>query len=207
VGKPIVVESRDLAPKIDKKLKYKFSDLDLYQDLQQLNLRHFKKFGAFYTEDFTIYHVGNLDLLEDNMYIVEIYLYYIDRRLHKIQALTTKNMADVFLSKYGGAKLVVNDRFNKDLVKKEGAIYKRAGRTHMNKNLNNYKLKWKQNDRSIAYMVDESAQKNFETIEEMVELEGQTKMRYKPKYVFTIQSDEYPQLLSRVKYEEILARK
>ena len=207
VGKPRMVESRDLRPPINPELKFKFSNLDLYQRLENLNLDQFKKYGTFYTNDFTIFHVNNMDLLEDNLYIVEVYLYFIDRELHKIQAHTTKNMSDFFLSKYGGARMVINDRFNKDLVAAEGAIYRSGKKVHINKNLNNYKLKWKRTDRLISYQVDESAQKNFVAIEELVDIENQKDIKIKPKYVFTIESEKYRKLLARVKRDDLLARK
>ncbi len=206
VGKPVVVESRDLKPPIKPELKFKFSNLDLYQSMEELNLEQFKRYGTFYTRDFTIFHVNNLDLLEDNIYIVEIYLYFIDGTLHKIQAHTTKNMSDFFLSKYGGATLVLRDRFNKELVKNEGAIFKKRNNYHINEHLNNYKLKWKMVDRVLSYQVDESSQKNFEVIEELVDIDNQKDIKIKPKYVFTIESKSYQQLLSRVKMEELLVR-
>ena len=83
--------------------------------------------------------------------MIQIYLYFIDNSLHKIQAFTTKNMADFFLSKYGGAKLILNDRFNKELAMTEGATSKKTGRVRMNKNLSNYKLKWNSDDRTIDW--------------------------------------------------------
>ena len=205
VGKPRIVDVQKPKIKIDPKMQFQFSNLELYQQIEQINLDQFKKYGTFYTNDFTIYQINNLDLLEDNQYITEIYLYFIDRRLHKIQALTTKNMANFFLSKYGGAKLVLKDRFNKDLAMKEGAIRKKSGQTYMNKNLSNYKLKWNGEDRLISYQVDETAQKNFEALVALVDLDNQQKIKVKPSYVFTIQSDKYTQLLARVKYEEALA--
>jgi hypothetical protein len=202
VGKPIIVDIKDPKPASSPDLKFKFSNLDLYQDIGSLNFDQFKKFGTFYTRDFTIYHIKDLDLLEDNLYIVEIYLYFIDSTLHKIQAHTTKNMSDFFLSKYGGAKLILMDRFNKELMMQEGAISRNAGKYHMNKNLNNYKLRWKGNDRLISYKVDESDQKNFEVIEELVNIENQERIRIKPDYIFTIESKEYQNLLARVKVDE-----
>lgn len=202
VGKPIVVDVEAHKKKINPKLKFQFSSLELFQDLHTLNLKQFKMYGSFYTKDFVIYQVEDLDLLEDNQYISEVYLYFIDNSLHKIQAFTTKNMADFFLSKYGGAKMVLKDRFNKDLAMLEGAISKRSGKTIINKNLSNYKLKWNSQDRLISYQVDESAQKNFEAIEELVDIENQEKIKVKPSYVFTIQSNTYNELLARVKYEE-----
>lgn len=201
VGKAVMVDVKKPKIKIDPKLQFQFSNLDLYQQVVDVDLNQFKKYGTFYTKNFTIYQINNLDLLEDNQYISEIYLYFIDDSLHKIQAFTTKNMADFFLSKYGGAKLILNDRFNKDLAMTEGATSKKTGRVRMNKNLSNYKLKWNSDDRIIWYHVDESAQKNFEALEELVDLDNQQKIRIKPKYVFTIQSDQYSQLLTRVKYE------
>lgn len=207
VGKPVMVESRDLRPPINKELLFKFNSLDLYQSLESLNLEQFKKFGTFYTRDFTIFHINNMNLLEDNLYINEIYLYFIDSTLYKIQAHTTKNMSDFFLSKYGGAKMVLRDRFNKNIVNTEGAIYRSGNNYLMNKNLNNYKLKWKTTDRVISYQVDESSQKNFEVIEELVDIENQQDIKIKPDYIFTIESGRYQQLLSRVKTEELIARK
>jgi len=205
VGKAYIIDIQKPKKEINTKLIFQFSNLDLYQEINDVNLNQFKKYGTFYTRDFTIYQINDLDLLEDNQYISEVYLYFIDNSLHKIQAFTTKNMSDFFLSKYGGAKLVLKDRFNKGVAITEGATYKKSGKTRMNKNLSNYKLKWKANDRLISYQVDETAQKNFEALEELIDIENQQKIRIKPNYVFTIQSEKYTQLLSRVKYEEALA--
>ena len=205
VGKPHIVDVQRPKINIDPKLQFQFSNLELYQRIENINLDQFKKYGTFYTRDFTIYQINNLDLLEDNQYISEIYLYFVDNSLHKIQAFTTKNMADFFLSKYGGAKLVLKDRFNKDLAMTEGAIRRKAGKVLMNKNLSNYKLKWSSDDQLISYQVDETAQKNFEALEELVNLDNQQKIRVRPSYVFTIQSDNYAQLLARVKRDEVLA--
>lgn len=204
IGKPHIVDVQKPKIKIDPKLQFQFSNLKLYHEIDDVNLNQFKKFGTFYTRDFTIYQINNLDLLEDNQYITEIYLYFIDNSLHKIQAFTTKNMSDFFLSKYGGAKLVLKDRFNKELAMNEGATKKKSGKIQMNKNLSNYKLKWKGGDRLISYQVDETAQKNFEALEELVNLDNQQKIKIKPSYVFTIQSDKYTQLLVRVKRDEAL---
>ena len=207
VGKARIVDIKEPAPVINPELKFKFSNLDLYKNIVELNLDQFKKYGTFYTNNFTIYHVNNLDLLEDNLYIVEIYLYFVDSTLHKIQAHTTKNMSDFFLSKYGGARLVLMDRFNKDIVTQEGAIEKIAGKYQMNKNLNNYKLKWAGKDRLISYKVDESAQKNFLVIEELVDIDNQARIEVEPDYVFTIESMAYPELLARVKMDDVLTRR
>lgn len=192
---------------IHPKVKFKFSNLDLYTDISELNKHQFKKYGTFYTKDFTIYQVNDLDLLQDNLYIGEIYLYYIDNKLHKIQAFTTKNMADFFLSKYGGAKLILKDRFNKKLAMTEGAVFKKYGKTKMNKNLTNYKLKWSSEDRVISYLIDESGQKNFEALGELIHSEEKQHKNAKPSYVFTIQSQNYNSMLSRIKLEETILAK
>lgn len=207
VGKPIIVDIQSPKKEVNPALKFQFSNLDLFQEIDELNLDQFKKYGTFYTRDFTIYQINNLNLLEDNLYITEIYLYFIDSSLHKIQAFTTKNMSDFFLSKYGGAKLVLKDRFNKDLAMNEGATHKKSGQIVMNNNLSNYKLKWRGGDRLISYQVDETAQKNFEALEELVDLENQQKIKVKPSYIFTIQSNDYTHLLARVKYDEAFASK
>lgn len=204
VGKPRVVDVDIQKDAIDPKLKFKFGNLTLYQNVNSLNLEQFSEYGTFYTEDFTIYRINNLDLLHDNQYISEIYLYFVDESLHKIQAFTTKNMSDFFLSKYGGAKLVLKDRFNKDLALLEVAVSRKDGKTHINESLNNYKLKWKNSDRLISYQVDESAQKSFEALEDLVNIDNQQFLDIKPSYVFTIQSNNYDGLLARVKYDEVL---
>lgn len=202
IGEPVIAGHNIPKRKINPKMKYRFSNLDLYQDMQSINLNQFKKYGTFYTKDFTIYQIKDLDLLEDNLYISEIYIYFVDSSLHKIQAFTTKNMSDFFLSKYGGAKLVLKDRFNKDLAMNEGAVIRKSGRIIMNKNLNNYKLKWKSPDRLISYQVDESAQKSFEMLEDLLGIESLQNFNIEPNYVFTIQSNSYNDLLARVKYDE-----
>lgn len=190
-----------------QKLNFKFNDLDLYQRVQDLNLRQFKEYGTFYTNDFTIYQINNLDLLEDNLYIKQIYLYFIDDSLHKIQAHTTKNMANFFLSKYKGAKLVLRDRFNKDLVDEEGIGERKSGKIRINRKLNNYLIKWRSNDRLISYLVDESAQKNFESLEELIDIEDRKERMLEPLYIFSVESYRYRNLLARVKYDEYLTRR
>lgn len=205
VGKPRIVDIQTPTKKISPKLQFEFSNLELYQEIEDINLSQFKKYGTFYTRDFTIYQIKNLDLLKDNQYISEIYLYFVDSTLHKIQALTTKNMSDFFISKYGGARLVLKDRFNKELAKNEGPIRRRSGQIVMNKNLSNYKLKWSDSDRLISYQVDETSQKNFEAIEQLIDLDNQQKIRVRPSYIFTIQSDRYGGLLARVKRQEAFA--
>lgn len=205
VGKPRIVDIQKPKRTIDPKHKFQFDQLDLNQNLSEVNLDQFKKYGSFYTREFTIYQINDLDLLEDNQYISEIYLYFIDSTLLKIQAFTTKNMADFFLSKYGGAKLVLKDRFNRELVMTEGAIRKKSGKVVMNRNLSNYKLKWRSAERLISYQVDETSQKNFEALEELVNEENQQKIKVRPSYVFTIQSNDYPRLLAQIKRAEALA--
>lgn len=206
VGDPVIAGIATPAKPILPKMKFSFTSLDLYQDINSINLSHFKKYGTFYTRDFTIFQVRNLDLLEDNLFISEVYLYFVDNSLHKIQAFTTKNMSDFFLSKYGGAKLILKDRFNKNLAMTEGAVQQISGKTQMNKNLSNYKLKWKSTDRLIYYYVNESAQKNFEALEELIDIENQQKIEIEPKYIFTIQSSRYNQLLARIQRDEIFSK-
>lgn len=77
-------------------MKFRFNNLDLYQNIHSINLNPFKKYGTFYTKDFTIYQVKDLDLIKDNLYISEIYLYFVDNSSHKIQAFTTENMSGFF---------------------------------------------------------------------------------------------------------------
>lgn len=205
IGKPVVAGNNIPKRKINPRLKYRFSNLELLQNIQSINLNQFKKYGTFYTNDFIIYQIKNLDLLEDNLYISEIYLYFIDGSLHKIQAFTTKNMSDFFLSKYGGASLVLKDRFNKDLVMQEGAVTRKSGNMQINRNLNNYKLKWKSPDKLISYQVDESAQKSFEMLEDLPGIENHQHINIEPNYIFTIQSNSYNDLLARVKYDEAVS--
>lgn len=121
-----------------------------------------------------------------------------------MQAFTTKNMSDFFLSKYRGAKLVLKDRFNKDIVRHEGAVKRKFGKMLMNKNLNNYKLKLKDSDRLISYQVNESAQKSFEMLKNLPDAKSQGKIDIEPSYVFTIQSKSYNNLLTRIKSDEVV---
>jgi hypothetical protein len=44
-------------------------------------------------------------------------------------------------------------------------------------------------------------------IEELVDIENQDKIKVKPDYIFTIESDKYQHLLARVKLDELMARK
>ena len=152
-----------------------------------------------------------LDIKDPDMKIcsvtedIDVYLTFKIDRKYACNYTTIKNGKMVLVIDTGyenEAKLVLNDRFNKDLVMKAGALRRRTGKIRMNKNLNNYKLKWKSPDRLISYQVDESAQKHFEALEELVNIENQQKIKIKPTYIFTIQSNHYKQLLARVKYDE-----
>ena len=64
---------------------FQFSSLELNQHLKDLDLRVFKHYGEFYTDDFSIYKLHRLDYLVESYFIEDINLYFIDSLLVKIQ--------------------------------------------------------------------------------------------------------------------------
>jgi hypothetical protein len=182
--------------KAPKKLKsqFRFSDLKLFQPLNALHQGHFKKYGTFYSKDFAIYHINDQDAFKNEDHLLEVYLYYIDSMLYKIQALTTKNMASDFLETYGGsAKLVLNDKYNKKIAKTEPFLRRKNGRLIVNKRFTNYKIKWKNDRAVITYKVNENFYKIRLSEDRMTPLNIP-----KPKYTLTLESKTYEQKLAKL---------
>lgn len=185
-------------------LPFKFSDLKLYQNLADLNLNHFKKYGKFYTSDFVIYQIGDLADLEENNYIQEIYLYFIDSTLLKIQAVTRYNMTDQLLHKNGRAKMILLDKINKKIAHQEGVVKHNGDKAFINHHLTRYKLIWDNNLVKMTFLVDEP---NITDVLETKNVSDQinTPRALPPsRYVLTMESQEYSTSLQKIKLESLI---
>ena len=99
--------------------KFEFSSLALNQNVKELDQFVFKRYGEFYTEDFTIYQLDRIDYFAEAYEMEDINLYYIDSLLVKIQVFLRDDKTDEFLRKYGRAKIQIHDLHNKKLLETE----------------------------------------------------------------------------------------
>ena len=183
-------------------LPFKFTDLQLYQNLSDLSLQNFKKYGNFYTSNLAIYQIRDLKALEENNFIQEIYLYFIDSTLLKIQAITKYNMVNQLLRKNGKAKMTLKDSMNRRTARQEGVVKRINGRQSINKHLTRYRLTWNNDKVKMTYRVDEyygNARPLYGISNDAYTID----VPISAHYVLTMESKEYRKSLQRVKMESI----
>ena len=177
--------------------KFSIADLRINEHVDSLDLRAFKHFGEFYTEDFDVYRLDRIDFLAEAFYIDDINLFFIDDLLVKIQAFLREDKSDEFMRKYGKAKIAINDYHNRQLLENQDLLIRVKGKTQINKNLDNYTLKWDRNDLDISYSVNK---KNDTTqVENPVRFKslGEDNFRYK----LTFQTKDFGNQMAWVKWE------
>ena len=134
--------------------QFSFANLKLNQRLDETDLRVFKHYGEFYTEDFNIYRLDRIDYLAESYFIDDINLYFIDDLLVKIQAYLREDKTHEFMNRYGKAKIVINDYHNKKLLETEAILTKSNGKYRINEKIDYYKLKWITEEADIEYVVN-----------------------------------------------------
>lgn len=134
--------------------QFSFANLKLNQTLEETDLRVFKHYGEFFTEDFNIYRLDRIDYLAESYFIDDINLYFIDDLLVKIQTYLREDRTNEFMNKYGKAKIVINDYHNKKLLETESILTKSGNKYRINDKIDYYKLKWLTAEADIEYMVN-----------------------------------------------------
>lgn len=177
--------------------QFQFSSLELNQQMKDLDLRVFKHFGAFYTDDFTIYRLNRIDYLAESYFIDDINLYFIDSLLVKIQAYLREDKSHEFLNRYGAAKIAINDYHNKKLLETEKVLTLKDGKYRINEKLDNYTLRWQRDESYIEYEVNKKA--------DSTKILGPDDIRYfddkRHRFKLTFQSYDYENQLAWVKWE------
>ncbi len=180
---------------------YQFSitDFQINEKLENLDMKGFKHFGEFYTDDFTIYRLGRIDYLAEAHFIDDINLFFIDSVLVKMQAFLRVDRTNDFLGKYGRAKIYVSDYSNKKLLERESVLTKVNGKTRINKNLSQYTLKWVREELDISYEVNKKADTTAVKGKEYSEMKLASGDQY--RYKLTFQSRDFDNRMAWVKWE------
>lgn len=177
--------------------QFEFGSLELNQHMKDLDLRVFKHFGEFYTDDFTIYRLDRIDYLAESYFIDDINLYFIDSLLVKIQAYLREDKSHEFLNRYGAAKIYINDYHNKKLLETENVLTKEDGKYKINEKLDYYTLRWKRGTTDIEYVVNKKADSTKTLAPDDIRYFDDKRHRYK----LTFQSFDYENQLAWVKWE------
>lgn len=179
--------------------QFSISDLQLNVHMKDLDLKGFKSYGEFYTEDFVIYRLSRIDYLQEAYFIDDINLYFIDSTLVKVQAFLREDRSNSLISRYGRAKIFISDYHNKKLLETEKVLTKVGGKTRINDKLDQYTLKWDREGLNISYQVnkkaDTTALKNKEY--SAIKLASGDQYRFK----LTFESKNFQDQLAWVKWE------
>ena len=174
--------------------QFQFTSLNLNENIKDMDLRAFKHFGEFYTDDFTIYRLDRLDYLSESYYIEDVNLYFIDSLLVKIQAFLREDKSSEFLSKYGKATISINNYHNKKLLEQENILQRVNGKLRINDNIDYYTLKWDREELDIAYNVNKQADSTASKVTRMLD-----DMNH--RFKLTFQTKNYNNQLVWVKWE------
>lgn len=174
--------------------QFQLTSLNLNENIKDMDLRAFKHFGEFYTDDFTIYRLDRLDYLAESYYIEDVNLYFIDSLLVKIQAFLREDKSSEFLSKYGKATISINNYHNKKLLEQENILQRVNGKLRINDNIDYYTLKWDREELDIAYNVNKQADSTASKVTRMLD-----DMNH--RYKLTFQTKDFNNQLAWVKWE------
>ena len=167
--------------------------------MDNLDLKAFKSFGEFYTEDFVIYRLSRIDYLAEAYFIDDINLYFIDSTLVKMQAFLREDRTNQFISRYGRAKIYITDYHNKKLLETEKVLTKVNGKTQINSKLDMYTLKWDRNGMDISYEVNKKADTLAVKGKEYSEIKIASGDQY--RYKLTFQSKNFANQMAWIKWE------
>lgn len=174
--------------------QFEFSSLKLNENMANLDLSPFKHYGEFYTDDFTIYRLDRIDYLAESYYIEDINLYFIDSLLVKIQAFLREDKSSEFLSKYGRAKISINNYHNQKLLETESVLQRVNGRLRINSSLDYYKLKWDREALDIEYVVNKQADSTASKVTRILDEKNH-------RYKLTFQTKDFNHQMAWVKWE------
>lgn len=177
--------------------QFQFSSLELNQHMKDLDLRVFKHYGEFFTDDFTIYRLDRIDYLAESYFIDDINLYFIDSLLVKIQAYLREDRSHEFLNRYGAAKIYINDYHNKKLLENESVLVKKNDKYAINEKLDYYTLKWKREETNIEYVVNKKVDSTKTLAPDDIRYFDDDRHRFK----LTFQTYDFENQLAWVKWE------
>lgn len=165
--------------------------------MKDLDLRVFKHYGEFFTDDFTIYRLDRIDYLAESYFIDDINLYFIDSLLVKIQAYLREDRSHEFLNRYGAAKIYINDYHNKKLLENESVLVKKNDKYTINEKLDYYTLKWKREQTNIEYVVNKKVDSTKTLAPDDIRYFDDDRHRFK----LTFQTYDFENQLAWVKWE------
>lgn len=174
--------------------QFEFTSLQLNQNLEDMDLRAFKHFGEFYTDDFTIYRLDRIDFLAESYYIDDVNLYFIDSLLVKIQAFLREDKSTEFLTKYGKATISINNYRNKKLLEQENVLQRINGKLRINDNLDYYTLRWDRPELDIEYIVNKQADSTASKVTRLLDEQNH-------RYKLTFQTKDFNNQMAWVKWE------
>ena len=180
--------------------KFEFSSLALNQNVKELDQFVFKRYGEFYTEDFTIYQLDRIDYFAEAYEMEDINLYYIDSLLVKIQVFLRDDKTDEFLRKYGRAKIQIHDLHNKKLLETEKVLILKEGRYQVNGNLDAFTIKWPRNDLDIKYAVSRKP----DSLGTQVSNEFNSLDNKSTSFKITFQTKDFDRQLAWIKWESYI---
>ena len=198
----IVFEKSKPIPSISVEIpdyRFKFEDLKINEHIDNLDLRAFKHFGKFYTEDFSIFSLDRIDFLAESYEIEDIELFFIDSLLVKIQAFLRKDFSSRYMRRFGKAKISINDYSNKKLLEQEDLIVRVNGRSQINSKLDNYTLQWNRQELDIFYNVNRS--NDIRRGNSMIPINNLKNDMDKFRYKLTVQSKDFKDQLSWIQWE------
>ncbi|MCE7997211.1 MAG: hypothetical protein HEP71_34945 [Roseivirga sp.] len=179
--------------------QFSITDFQINEKLENLDLKGFKHFGEFYTDDFTIFRLSRIDYLAEAHFIDDINLFFIDSVLVKMQAFLRVDRTNDFLGQYGRAKIYVSDYSNKKLLETESVLTKVNGKTRINEKLNQYTLKWVREELDISYEVNKKVDTTAFKGKEYSEIKLASGDQY--RYKLTFQSRDFENQMAWVKWE------
>jgi hypothetical protein len=137
---------------------YQFSleEMRINEHMADMDLRAFKHYGEFYTDDFSIFRLDRIDFLAESFEIEDINLFFIDSLLVKIQTFYRGNQSTRFMKRFGKAKIAINDYESKKALETEKLIVKVDGKNRINSKVENYTLNWERNELDIIFYVNKN---------------------------------------------------
>jgi len=138
--------------------EYQFSmeEMRINEHMGDMDLRAFKHYGEFYTEDFSIFRLDRIDYLAESFEIQDINLFFIDSLLVKIQTFYRDNQSTRFMKRFGKAKIAINDYESKKVLETEKLIVNVDGKNRINSKVENYTLNWQRNELDILFYVNKN---------------------------------------------------
>lgn len=174
--------------------QFSFSSLKLNLSIDDIDMKPFKHYGEFYTDDFTIFRLDRIDYLAESYYIEDINLYFIDSLLVKIQAFLREDKTDEFLRKYGKAKILINNYHNKKLLENESVLQRVNGKVRINEDIDQYRLKWDRELLDIEYIVNKQADATASKVTRLLDDKNH-------RYKITFQTKDFDNQMAWVKWE------